>query len=190
MYRTDEQKRVRRRLFKLPAVRQHRKGRQVRKKSTSTSKGTTMRNRIIFLDCDGVLNRAQLTDMRYFVPECFKEFQWIVQATDAQIVISSTWRTYDAWYDMLKDFFGAIDITVVGKTMENADGDKAEEIKNYIREHRSEISNYVVLDDIDFREQFPGHCVCTCAPGRIGLDAEWATEAINILIRKSDEQNT
>lgn len=138
------------------------------------------KQKIIFLDCDGVLNRIFAGDMRYFHPECFHAFQTIVSNTHARIVLSTSWREFKDWENMLRDWFGAIGIKIIGKTMANQSGRTAE-IRSYLEEHKNEISNYLVLDDDDMRDDFPGHCIRTCEPGRIGLDAEWAEEAIRIL---------
>lgn len=145
--------------------------------------------KVIFLDCDGVVNRAGFDgDHRYFTPECFLQLQRIVSETKAKIVLSTSWREFMDWENMLRDFLGAIGIEVIGKTHvmdrmphEGHDNVRAHEIQRYIDEHRSEFGNYVVIDDIDLREYFPGHCVCTCSRRRIGLDAQWADAAIAIL---------
>jgi len=140
-----------------------------------------MKEKIIFLDCDGVLNRIAAGDMRYFTPECFQYFRDIVLRTGAKIVLSTSWREFTDWESMLKDFFGAIGISIIGKTPIIDTDHRPQEIQSYLDAHGEEISNYVVLDDIDMRAEFPGHCVCTCAPGRLGLDQAWTNEAILIL---------
>jgi len=153
---------------------------------TGIDRGADIPYKVIFLDCDGVLNRIGLTnDDRYFVPECFSEFQRIVWETGAKVVISSSWREYKAWYDMLVDFFGAIGIDVIGN-IGLANKTREECIKEYLGNSRDEIENYVVIDDWDLREHFKGHCVCTTGYGRIGLDKEFADEAIAILNRKTE----
>lgn len=141
------------------------------------------KSKIIFLDCDGVLNRlgGGTGDMRYFTPECFQAFQTIVSSTGAKIVLSTSWREFTEWENMLRDWFGAIGIEVIGKTPISKTGDRSVEIRNYLAEHENEIETYLVLDDFDMRSDFPCHCICTCARGRLGLDWEWAAEAIQIL---------
>ena len=141
------------------------------------------KNKIIFLDCDGVLNQlgGGTGDLRYFTPECFQAFQTIIFSTQAKVVLSTSWREFADWENMLRDWFGAIGIEIIGKTTISKTGDRAVEIREYLDEHANEIENYVVLDDFDMRADFPGHCVCTCASGRLGLDWEWASEAIDIL---------
>lgn len=142
--------------------------------------------KVIFLDCDGVLNRMGLTnDDRYFVPECFSEFQRIVMETGAKVVISSSWREYKDWYKMLVDFLGAIGIDVIGKTEVIYGNQREYEIFKYMENNKGKISNYVILDDWDMRKCFNGHCVCTTGYGRIGLDKEFADEAIAILNRQT-----
>lgn len=140
-----------------------------------------MKSKIIFLDCDGVLNRIVSGDPRYFHPECFACFQRIVYTTGAKVVLSTSWREFMDWENMLRDFFGAINIRVVGKTPILNGHPRPDEIRQYLNDHADEIDNYVVLDDIDMRSDFPGHCICTCDVRRIGLDDAWAREAIAIL---------
>lgn len=139
------------------------------------------KNKVIFLDCDGVLNRILDGDNRYFHPECFRAFQHIVRETRAKIVLSTSWREFADWEHMLRDWFGAIGIKVIGKTPIRKDGVREEEISDYLNAHRYEIENFLVLDDIDMRASFPNNCICTCEPGRIGLDWDWAEDAISIL---------
>lgn len=145
------------------------------------------KNKIVFLDCDGVLNRlgGGTGDTRYFTPDCFLAFQIIILRTKAKVVLSTSWREFADWENMLRDWFGAIGIEIIGKTPISKTGDRAVEIQDYLSEHANEIENYVVLDDLDLRSDFPGHCVCTCARGRLGLDLAWAAEAIDIL-KKGD----
>lgn len=63
-----------------------------------------MCKRLIFLDIDGVLNSGkhfkqrvdQQNDVDDFDPEAVKNLNYIIEATHAKIVLSSTWRkTYD-----------------------------------------------------------------------------------------------
>ena len=150
------------------------------------------KNKIIFLDCDGVLNRlgGGTGDLRYFTPECFQAFQTIIFSTQAKVVLSTSWREFSDWENMLRDWFGAIGIEIIGKTPISKTGDRAVEIRDYLAEHANEIENYVVLDDFDLRADFPGHCVCACASDRIGLDLEWAAEAIDILKKGDRHEET
>jgi len=139
-----------------------------------------MKHKILFLDCDGVLNKACTDgDTQYFNPDCFLWFRDIVARTDAKVVLSSSWRQFNAWYEMLRDFFAVLGIDLIGKTDEL--DTREEEIGKWILEHRDEIATYVVIDDWDMADAFPGHFVGTCAPRRIGLDKDFADAAVAIL---------
>jgi hypothetical protein len=128
--------------------------------------------KVIFLDIDGVLNtevfaraffgvlkrmnksrteakaiaKAELRD-EYgitFDPMATDMLEWIVQATDAKIVISSTWRksglnTMQTMWEM-RDLPGeVIDITPRLNTP------RGEEIAEWLRENQ--VDSYVILDD-------------------------------------------
>lgn len=47
--------------------------------------------KVVFLDIDGVL-ATDCTDFRFFDSSCLRRLKHIVEATDASIVLSSTWR--------------------------------------------------------------------------------------------------
>jgi len=54
--------------------------------------------RIIFLDMDGVMNHiGHMKGPDPIDPECIKRLNEIVEATDAKVVISSTWRKYTSF---------------------------------------------------------------------------------------------
>lgn len=121
--------------------------------------------RIIFLDMDGVMN-----NYRYFrtakhksekdpiCPDAVKELNWIVDTTDAKIVISSTWRmfyNYDAMQNLLdnKGFKGE----VIGETPDvysshKYNAPRGAEINDWITANIDdseihEYRRYVIIDD-------------------------------------------
>lgn len=145
----------------------------------------------IFLDVDGVLNNAR-TQARS--PEGYvgissglvKRLSKIVEATDAQIVLTSTWKTCDGKdYNYLKRKLMQYHLYLVGKTKEPNDSlwHRGKGIKAYLEEH--ECDEYVILDDecFDFREEeILNHAVITNA--NKGLTKEDVDKAINVLCGK------
>ena len=117
---------------------------------------------IIFLDIDGVLNS------RKFIKQCIANnipaddvidpiavarLNKITDATDAKLVISSTWRLPFLW---LNDFKGLcallhshkITADVVGMTPDlNLDHGRGIEIQKYIDECGFNINKFIILDD-------------------------------------------
>lgn len=115
--------------------------------------------KVIFLDIDGVLIPYG-QDARNLNPECTGHLQQIVQATDARLVISSSWRLalYSELLNMLSDY--GLANRVIGCTPhrvaapENAGADwldhmRAHEITAWLAENRVKygITHYLCLDD-------------------------------------------
>jgi hypothetical protein len=151
-----------------------------------------MLGKVIFLDIDGVLN---------VIPEDFDEFgalfhkhfednlKWIIEETNAKIVISSTWRL--AGLQEMKKMWKkrklageVIDVTPLG-TMDNIRGD---EIQTWL--DRNNVKNYVIIDDdVDFLESQLNNFIRTsensdhfdCVDIGYGLTRKCAEKAIEIL---------
>jgi len=125
--------------------------------------------KIIFLDIDGVINSAfdwvpmsergttdfnsTLWDVHDLMPKYIARLNEIIDATDAKVVISSSWRIqykHSEIESMLKQqgFVG----DVIGETpvfSQTPDGDRGDEIKFWLNTH-DDIDAFVILDDIDF----------------------------------------
>jgi hypothetical protein len=112
---------------------------------------------VLFLDIDGVLNSTRWAQARYeqgyrdgyskFDPEAVTELQRIVQATDCQIVLSSTWRLLYSLAEIrgrLSDA-GFPRAPVVDKTP-RGDGIRGEEVRRW-REALGHSGPYACLDD-------------------------------------------
>lgn len=108
--------------------------------------------KIIFLDIDGVLNVIPQGYDKYgctFHKHFIENLDYIIQNTDAKIVISSTWRfnglkeMQDMWIN--RNLPGdVIDITpYLGNNVKRGD-----EINDWLMNNQS-ISNYVIIDDDD-----------------------------------------
>lgn len=124
--------------------------------------------KIIFLDFDGVLNSllyfqslkakgySQERIMNSLEPGMVERLNKIIEATDAKIVISSTWRKLHTMQE-LKDFlttygFRHVD-KIVGVTP-NLNRDRGYEIEKWMNDVKSEltyennpITKFVILDD-------------------------------------------
>lgn len=121
--------------------------------------------RYIFLDIDGVICTQR---MRFdsFDPECMVRLQKIIEATDAKIVISSTWRLH-ATLEQLQGMFMAFGYCfrnrVIGVTPRiRTEQDKEDlskpfgrglEILTWLKD--KEVEKYVVIDDDSF--DIPSH---------------------------------
>jgi hypothetical protein len=118
--------------------------------------------KVIFLDIDGVLNVYGQGHDQYgqiFHKHFEDNLKWIIEETGAKLVISSTWRF--AGLQVMKDMWKSrqlpgevIDITIdayqyVEDGMEEF-YDKVErghEIQQWLDEHQTEVTHYVILDD-------------------------------------------
>jgi hypothetical protein len=167
--------------------------------------------KIIFLDIDGVLN-VHSVGSKYerdrfghlFVQDFVDNLRSIVEATDAKIVISSTWRM--AGLQIMKELWeerglpgevidittNAYEIVQEGREEFYDRVERGHEIQEWIDSH-SGIDEYVILDDDnDFLDGQRGRLVRTANninhPDSIdigyGLTKECAKKAIRILGHK------
>jgi len=129
--------------------------------------------KVVFLDVDG-----ELTYSSYRNPETdnidlakIQLIKELCECTDAKVVISSSWRLNDVWYEMLLQTLLSNDIEVIGKTSyipPQCSGDvpdwiaettledlpefkikygtgRGAEIQQWLKEH--DVDNFVILDD-------------------------------------------
>jgi len=142
--------------------------------------------KIIFLDCDGVLNSMECG---FGVPQDDKiqKLSKIVDATDAKIILSSSWRyaeryedsqgvkmLYNSLVNHLKEFGIFIyDSTPILGTQRGL------EIDAWLKSSKENIEAFVILDDDDDMEPHLDHLVKT--DYRYGLSDENVKKAIQIL---------
>ena len=150
--------------------------------------------KVIFLDIDGVLNTEayrENPDVDYFdapvskIHMCLLEY--LVRQTDAKVVLSSTWREYWENCETQSDPFGVYinrlfekyGLAIFDKTPELRDRD--EEIAEWLKLHKGQIENYVIIDDFDFEwsEENEKHLIKT--NDETGLDEETVARAIRVL---------
>ena len=105
----------------------------------------------LFLDIDGVLNsRATFRKHGSYCidPVLLGRFNRLIEATNAHVVLASTWRLYE---EMRCDVLAA-GILFQSCTPDLPTQTRADEITAWLKDH-PEIKRYAVLDD----EPVPGH---------------------------------
>lgn len=158
------------------------------------------RVKVIFLDIDGVLNNSKhLTELmellgrkQYFsiinqiheTPFDYRScklLQELIKETEAEIVLSSTWRLNDNGIEIIEQYAGISirDTTPVLNTI------RGEEIKQYLDNHQ-EITEYIILDDdTDMLKEQMGHLVKV--NNRIGFTITEYIQCRNILNNIKEE---
>ena len=155
---------------------------------------------LIFLDVDGVLNRCEYTPSmcRGLQDDLVVNLVGIVRATEAGIVVSSTWRLYPHLLHRLRDRLLESHIKIIGQTPELVESTKSGlftakergvEIQHWLDDQltkpRSPLSlafdlkRFVILDDGSDMAHLKDHLVQT--DSFTGLTPEKATEAIKLL---------
>ncbi len=158
--------------------------------------------KIIFLDIDGVLNSEQFYENksdRELMDTPFDRanalvLKKIIEATDASVVLTSTWRrgwdpnpslcTVEGRF--LNELFDSLSLAIHGKT-EDLQGKRALEIRRYMKKCPEKITGFVILDDNDFGWKKNGlsrHVVQTDFSDG-GLKESHAGQAVSILRRKT-----
>lgn len=119
-----------------------------------------MNNPLIFLDCDGVLNNhtQQPNGFCGVTRRCANQFNRVLKATDAKLVISSAWRYMVHAGSMTLRGFEHLLCThgidahdrVIGITPRDEDREgwtRGEQIRHWLNEH-GDGRRYVVIDDL------------------------------------------
>ena len=148
--------------------------------------------KVVFLDFDGVLNGDEYVRRcgRFGVilnPEKMELLKQLVDKTDANIVLSTSWREHwdmaqegcDAIGQEINRIFSQYRLQIYDKVPHRTYG-REKNIRSWLQDH-PEVSTYVVLDDqfLD-GENIRGHFVKT-SNLRGGLCAEDVLKAIDIL---------
>lgn len=152
--------------------------------------------KIIFLDIDGVLNssdyRKQL-GIQYFSDIIDRRkmplLKKIVEETEAQIVLSTSWRKFwsegepqlDPVGQYINDVFAEYGLSVFDKTPVMEESGRNAEIKAWLN-GKWHVDGYVILDDKDFgwSPDLRAHFVRTDLNGD-GLEAVQVQETIDVL---------
>jgi hypothetical protein len=125
--------------------------------------------KILFLDVDGVLNRREMDleapSERLDLP-CIQNLNLILEATDARIVLSSSWRymvlrgemTLEGFEQILVTHGAVASVKIIGTTgddadfgwtMDNNEPVRGKQIRRWMAENRARlgVTEYCVLDD-------------------------------------------
>ena len=104
----------------------------------------------IFLDVDGVLNNFSLIRQNgfdYIDPSMVGLVGQVVRRTEAEIVLSSTWRIMPEDRAMVVDALRSHGLSLHGSTP-SIYGPRSNEIAEWLRENGS-VERYAILDDED-----------------------------------------
>lgn len=151
--------------------------------------------KVVFLDFDGVLNSEKYVRNcnHYGViidPRRMLLLKQIIDATDAFIVLSTSWREHwspniyecDETGIIITEKFKEYGLSIFDKTPKLLTG-REQEIKAWLDSHS--VENFVVLDDSFLSDTFlDGHFIKT-SNYRDGLDKQNVSDAIKILRKRS-----
>lgn len=142
--------------------------------------------KVVFLDIDGVLNNSnwaiQMYDEGVHVyaenlldERAIRLLQKLIDATDAKIVVSSSWRRDDYAMQCLSDQLKPMEIYDVTPLKSSIRGD---EISAWLKKHK-DVERYVILDDDSDMGDEITHLIQTTFER--GLQPEHIEEAIKWL---------
>lgn len=154
--------------------------------------------KIIFLDIDGVLNGDLVTwegfPDSHIDPALVQKLNRVIAATDAKIVISSSWRfrfNYTEMNEILtrRGFVGEI----IGETPKFVKNQRfsefisrGREIKEWLDDCAHEIESHIMFDDVHMMD---GSKRLIKTDGKIGLTDENVERAIQMLTSKNGRAN-
>lgn len=112
-----------------------------------------MKHKIIFLDIDGVLNVMSREFDEYgqlFNPIFVNNLAYIIEKTNAKLVISSTWR-YSGHNRMINMWkYRNLPGEIIDITPDlYKDVDRGDEIKAWLEKNIDKVDNYCIIDDDD-----------------------------------------
>jgi hypothetical protein len=157
--------------------------------------------KVIFLDIDGVVNcydtkeraPSKVIGVEQRLITYIKE---IVDATGAELVLSSTWRKDWAFNLMdgkdwfyLRDEFAKQDLQFLDYTPSRRDSWRGEEIKEWLESTEYDVESYVIIDDemFDIWDLHEGHMVQTS--DMTGIKPGAVKMAIEILSKQHNAYN-
>mmetsp|Transcript_32295 Transcript_32295/g.66578 ORF Transcript_32295/g.66578 Transcript_32295/m.66578 type:complete len:169 (+) Transcript_32295:77-583(+) len=139
---------------------------------------------VLFLDIDGVLHPVNAEEDEFFGGSQMEQLRRIVEASGAQVVLSSTWRLSPVHMRQATERLEAVSMLLKpqGETPNLQRHGRAAEIRAWLDDHPCE--RWVAIDDLPLDEELPAEHVVRTEPFR-GLTAEAACEAIGKLGRSS-----
>lgn len=149
--------------------------------------------RVIFLDVDGVLNcqttlqnakRSDVVD-----PEMVGRLNKIIEATDAKVVLSSTWRLIFGTDKTFNDYLIPAGFVgeVIGETPNlniriGGNIPRGREIRAWLKQH-PEVDQFIILDDVNNMDGLQDHLILTSFMNEDGgLQDEHVKQAIDTLL--------
>ena len=150
-------------------------------------------NKIIFLDFDGVLNTEHYQGLlqyqgkpwqdeygAFFDPKAVKQLKRIIDATDADIVVESSWKYLGL--DAMKELWEVRNLpgTIIDITPSLLGKNKGVEIASWLSKYAKQDLRYVIIDDefVILDSQLP-HFILTNTYE--GITEEQANRAISML---------
>lgn len=149
--------------------------------------------KVIFLDIDGVLNSEDYAIYRYYGHKVDEEhafidkraiifLNYILKETDAELVLSSSWRGSDTTNQVLKD--NGLSKDLFDSTPYLDSRFRGDEIQKWIDDYESnnpKLESYVIIDDdTDMRpEQKENFVHCDCFHGLTSIDCYKAIDILN-----------
>lgn len=144
----------------------------------------------IFLDVDGVLNSNEHTAfiksfitygdnmIEPFDDECLYNLKYIVDETDAKIIITSIWHLFPDYLYILMNKLEeyGLDKNVISLTISNKYKDKLQEIA--VKLKKLGITEYVVLDNDDTLK-LDRHVITNNATGLTEINAKQAVKILS-----------
>lgn len=158
--------------------------------------------KVVFLDVDGVLNsedyymeHQENIALQQIDEACVERLKRIVDATDATIVLSSSWRggwdknpqNIDPYCMQLVNALAKYGMSISDKTSYLETWDRSREVQLWLKSQKEKVDSFLILDDYDYNWQERGyeeHWIQTnFADG--GLKEEHIEASIRILNRNS-----
>jgi hypothetical protein len=146
-----------------------------------------MQRKILFLDCDGVVNRGssfdptnkeyQRSDGYVVERELVARVKQIVADTGCEIVLSSSWRLGSAGREAIQKHVKLVDVTP-----SHSDYIRGYEVDQWLRMH-PDVEQYAILDD---NSDFYGEQHLFLTTFKDGLTEEIASKVTNFLNGVSD----
>ena len=154
----------------------------------------------IFLDIDGVLNSNEHTAfiksfitygdnmIEPFDDECLYNLKYIVDETDAKIIITSIWRLFPDYLYILMNKLEeyGLDKNVISLTTSNKYKDKLQEIA--VKLKKLGITEYVVLDN-DKTLKLDRHIITNNVTGLTEIDAKQVVKILSFNEEMSRKYN-
>ena len=132
--------------------------------------------KVLFLDVDGVLNHRMSTSILAIENPALRLLRYVLNQTNARIVMSSTWRKDP---DTRAVFFRKTGIWPYSYTPIDPTGKRGLEIRRWLREH-PEVTRYAIVDDGSdmLPEQLPFFVQTSFETGLLNEHAEKLVEIL------------